>query len=88
VGFCLSTTIEKPNKPWRYGYIIWKGVSTTKQSKGIGTRLLNETIRRMKKRKVKFMFIDTEESNSGAIKFFEKMGFEKRHRQVWMWKNL
>ena len=87
VGFCLSTTVEKPNKPWRYGYLIWLGVSTSQQSLGIGKRLLNETLSRMKQKEVKFMLIDTEEANVGAIRFFEKMGFGIRHRQVWMWKN-
>jgi ribosomal protein S18 acetylase RimI-like enzyme len=87
VGFCLSTTVEKPNKPWRYGYLIWLGVSTETQSRGIGKRLLNETSRRMKQKKVKFMLIDTEEGNVAAVKFFEKMGYEIRHRQVWMWRN-
>ena len=87
VGFCLSTTVEKPNKPWRYGYLIWLGVSTSTQSQGIGKRLLNETIKRMKQKRVKFMLIDTEETNVGAVKFFEKMDFEIRHTQVWMWRN-
>lgn len=88
VGFCLSTTVEKPKAPWRYGYLIWLGVSEEFQKTGVGRKLVRELISRMKARKVKFMLIDTEETNAGAIKFFRKMGFEVRHKQTWMWKNL
>ena len=88
VGFCLATTIEKPNKPWRYGYLIWLGVAQPLQSSGVGKKLVWELLRRMKSKKVKFMLVDTEETNTRAIRFFENLGFELRHRQAWMWKNL
>ena len=88
VGFCLATTIEKPHKPWRYGYLIWLGVAQPVQSSGVGKRLIQELLRRMRAKKVKFMLVDTEETNTRAISFFERMGFELRHRQAWMWKNL
>jgi ribosomal protein S18 acetylase RimI-like enzyme len=87
-GFCLATTIEKPSKPWRYGYLIWLGVSPPMQSSKVGSKLVTELLRRMKAKKVRFMLVDTEETNTKAIGFFERMGFEIRHRQVWMWKNL
>lgn len=88
VGFCLSTTIEKPNKPWRYGYVIWQGVAKPYRSSGVGRKLVYELLRRMKEKKVKFILVDTEETNKKAIEFYSKLGFEIRHRQAWMWKNL
>ena len=88
VGFCLSTIVEKPNKPWRYGYLIWLGVSEDLHTLGIGKKLVCEILHRMKQKRVNFMLIDTEEKNVGAITFFKKLGFEIRHNQTWMWKNL
>lgn len=88
VGFCLSTTIEKPNKPWRYGYLIWQGVAQGFRSRGVGRKLVVELLKRMKAKKVRFMLVDTEETNTKAIEFYSNMGFEIRHRQAWMWKNL
>ncbi|MHB8566058.1 MAG: GNAT family N-acetyltransferase [Nitrososphaerales archaeon] len=87
-GYCLATTIEKPHKPWRYGYLIWLGVPEDLQKGGIGKKLIAELVKRMREKGIKFILVDTEEKNVAASRFFHKLGFETRHRQTWLWKNL
>jgi ribosomal protein S18 acetylase RimI-like enzyme len=46
-------------------------------------------VRRMKEAGVKLLLLDTEETNTGAIEFFRRNGFETTsRRQVWMWRSL
>jgi ribosomal protein S18 acetylase RimI-like enzyme len=88
VGFCLTTTIEKPGKPWRYGYIIWLAVDRRKWLQGVGRRLVAETTRRLRERRARYMLVDTPEENSGALDFFKRLGYQERSRQIWLWKDL
>ena len=84
VGFCLSTTTEKPRRPRPYGYLIWLGVSPKVQRRGVGQRLVTEMLRRMRDRGVRQVLLDTEERSGGAVGFFRRIGFEPIHRQTWM----
>jgi ribosomal protein S18 acetylase RimI-like enzyme len=84
VGFCLSTTTEKPDDDRPYGYLIWLGVSSKVQKQGVGKRLVREMLRRMKEQGVKEVLLDTEDAEGGAAGFFRRIGFEGIRRQVWM----
>jgi ribosomal protein S18 acetylase RimI-like enzyme len=84
VGFCLSTTTEKPDEDRPYGYLIWLGVSKEVQGRGVGKRLVREMLRRMKDLDVKEVLLDTEDADGGAAGFFRRIGFEGIRRQVWM----
>jgi ribosomal protein S18 acetylase RimI-like enzyme len=44
--------------------------------------------RRMHQQGVRMAFIDTARSNTGAIKFFKRMGYGKPEAEVWMSKML
>lgn len=88
VGFCLSTTIEKPNKPWRYGYVIWLAVDSGYRLRRVGRRLISETTRRMMRRGVRSILVDTPDDNRGAVAFFGKLGYQQRASQVWLWKDI
>lgn len=89
VGFCLGTTVDKPEAPAPYGYLIWLGVEVKARRRGVAARLMAAMARRMKECGVKLILLDTEETNTGAIEFFRRSGFHTTsRRQVWMWKSL
>lgn len=35
VGFCMGFVIAKSKSAWRYGYIVWLGISPTVQGLGM-----------------------------------------------------
>jgi ribosomal protein S18 acetylase RimI-like enzyme len=84
VGFALGTTYENESGGWKYGYILWMGVSRTAQSRGIGHQLYREMERRMRMEGVRMVFVDTAQSNMHAIGFFRRMGYGKPEAEVWM----
>jgi len=88
VGFALGTTYENESGGWKYGYVLWMGVSPKWQGSGVGAELYHEMERRMHQQGVRMAFIDTARSNTGAIKFFKRMGYGKPEAEVWMSKML
>jgi ribosomal protein S18 acetylase RimI-like enzyme len=88
VGFALGTTYGDESGGWKYGYILWMGVSPRQQGSGLGSQLYHEMERRMHEQGVRMAFVDTARSNSGAIKFFKRMGYGKPEAEVWMSKIL
>jgi len=88
IGFILGTVIEKRQSPWKYGYILWLGVCPDFQSFGVATRLFQAFHKLMKNLGVRILIVDTEESNTPAIKFFTKLGFSKPQRQIFLSLNI
>jgi len=89
VGFCLGTTVDKPQAPAPFGYLIWLGVEDKARRRGVAGRLMAAMARRMRECGVKLILLDTEESNTAAIDFFRRVGFQTTsRRQVWMWRGL
>jgi len=88
IGFALGTTYENESGGWKYGYILWMGVSRRWQRGGLGAQLYHEMERRMREEGVRMSFVDTARSNSGAIKFFKRMGYGKPEAEVWLSKLL
>ena len=88
VGFALGTTYGDESRGWKYGYILWMGVSRSQQRGGLGSQLYREIERRMHEEGVRMAFVDTARSNTGAIKFFKRMGYGKPEAEVWMRKML
>jgi len=88
VGFALGTTYENEPGGWKYGYILWIGVKARWQRSGLGAQLYHEMERRMREEGVRMSFVDTARSNSGAIKFFKRMGYGKPEAEVWLSKML
>jgi len=84
VGFALGTTYENESGGWKYGYVLWMGVSPRWQRSGLGAQLYHEMERRMHQDGVRMAFIDTARSNTGAIRFFERMGYGRPEAEVWM----
>lgn len=88
IGFILGTTIEKRRSSWKYGYLIWLGVDGKYQDKGVASRLFNHFRNLMIDEGVRMLLVDTEANNLSAIGFFEKMGFEKPKKHVYLSLNL
>jgi ribosomal protein S18 acetylase RimI-like enzyme len=88
LGFALATTVKKHHSPWKYGYLIWLGVSNHIQHGGVGTALFKDIKRRMKEQGVRMMMIDTSADNQAAIGFFYKQGFDDIQEHVYMNLNL
>ncbi len=84
VGFALGTTYENESGGWKYGYVLWMGVSSRWQRSGLGSRLYHELERRMHREGVRMTFIDTASSNTSALKFFKRMGYGRPEAEVWM----
>lgn len=83
-GFALGTTYEKESGGWRYGHLLWMGVSSRWQRSGIGRQLYHEMERRMHQDGVRMVLINAPRSNTGAIRFFKRMGYGKPETEVWM----
>ena len=88
IGFALGTTYGDESGGWKYGYVLWMGVSPRWQGAGVGAELYHEMERRMHQDGVRMTFVDTARSNTGAIKFFKRMGYGKPEAEVWMSKLL
>lgn len=85
-GFVLGTIISKAS--WTYGYIIWLGVSTQFQRRGIADRLVDKIVERMIEEGARFMLVDTDPANAPAIKFFTRKGFGNTRKHVFLSMNL
>lgn len=88
VGFALGTTVEKQRSPWKYGYLVWLGVSPLLQKSQVGHRLFRELKRRMREQGVRMIIVDTSADNKAAISFFRKQGFGNPHEHVYLTLNL
>lgn len=88
VGFLMGTIIAKRHTSWRYGYLIWLGVAPSHQSKGVASRLFHHFRNIMIKNGVRMLLVDTEADNDSALRFFEKMGFEKPKKHIYLSLNL
>lgn len=88
VGFALGTVIEKERSAWKYGHLVWLGISPELQRGGLGERLFNHFKEVMTKRGVRMMVVDTEADNLQALRFFRKMGFGKPEEHIYLSLNL
>lgn len=84
VGFVLGTTYEKEAGGWKYGHVLWIGVSPKYQGMHVGKKLYKEMERRMREEGVRMVFVDMARSNMGAVRFFKRLGYVKPQSEVWM----
>ncbi|MDX2099935.1 MAG: GNAT family N-acetyltransferase [Leptolyngbyaceae cyanobacterium bins.59] len=85
-GFVLGTIISKAS--WTYGYIIWLGVATRFQRRGVADRLVDKIVERMIEEGARFMLVDTDPTNIGAVKFFTRKGFGNTRKHIFLSMNL
>jgi ribosomal protein S18 acetylase RimI-like enzyme len=88
VGFALGTTMRKPRNPWRYGWLLWLGVSPRYKRHGIGTRLVNRLTDIFIENGARMMLVDTDAGNHDAIAFFHKADFGGEIHHVYLSRNL
>ncbi|MCX8155132.1 MAG: GNAT family N-acetyltransferase [Verrucomicrobiae bacterium] len=88
VGFALGRVMEKPQNAWKYGWLLWLGVSPRFKGRGLARRLLNQLTERFIAREARIMLVDTDEENHEALAFFRKNGFGQEIRHVYLSRNL
>jgi|FLYL01.1.fsa_nt_gi GNAT superfamily N-acetyltransferase len=76
--------VSKEKGAWKYGQVMWLGVSPSHQRRHVGQRLYKEMERRMTRQGVRMILMDTASANAPAIEFFRRMGFANPRYQVWM----
>lgn len=84
VGFALGTTVTKRKSAWKYGYLIWLGVSPEHQRQGIASRLFDHFEDRMTEEGVRIFMVDTEADNLSALQFFRKKGFGNPEEHIYL----
>ena len=88
VGFALGATIEKRRSSWKYGYLLWLGVSPETKGMGVGKKLVKRMTELFIQDGARMMLVDTDAENDDAISFFKKSGFANEQRHVYMSMNL
>lgn len=79
-GFIIGSLITKTSRI--YGYIIWLGVDSRFQSLGVAHELYGRVALRMAESGAHQIVVDTDASNTGAIRFFSKKGFRDEREHV------
>ncbi|MEH2306966.1 GNAT family N-acetyltransferase [Nostoc sp.] len=85
-GFILGTIITKAS--WTYGYILWLGVSPKYQRRGVADKLVDKVVARMIEDGARFMLVDTDPTNTSALKFFNRKGFGNTRQHIFLSMNL
>ena len=88
VGFILGTTVTKTRSAWKYGYVVWLGVSPDFQRGGLGSRLFDKLAEKMIEDGVRIFMVDTDADNEPALNFFKKKGFGNPEQQVYLTLNV
>jgi RimJ/RimL family protein N-acetyltransferase len=86
-GICVGNTITNigPFRMNRHTGDIGIGVIRGYRGKGIGTKLMRETMKLLKKRGVNKVTISVFAPNKDARKFYEKMGFTQEGMKEGQW---
>lgn len=87
-GFVLGTTVDKKSSRWKYGYIVWLAVEPEFSGQGIATKLVEELTQKYRAAGIHIMMADTATSNSHAISFFERAGFDEQEEHLYMFKSI
>ncbi len=88
VGFALGTTITKSHSPWKYGHLIWLGVTSEFQRKGVAEKLFRRFKDLMLKEGVRMLIVDTPAENLPALFFFRKLGFGHPRQHIYLTMNM
>ena len=88
VGFALGTIVSKKRSAWKYGYLIWLGVSPDHQRLGIAANLFDKLAERMIEDGARIFMVETEAKKGAAFKFFKNKGFGKPEKHIYLTLNL
>lgn len=70
-----------------FAHLLKIVVDPNQRQKGIGKKLLEESLKELKALGVKTFFLEVEEENHSAIGLYEKMGFRVIHRKKHFYSN-
>jgi ribosomal protein S18 acetylase RimI-like enzyme len=87
VGFALGTLMEKYGGAWRYGWLLWLGVSLRHRGRGIAARMLKRLADLFIQNGARIMLVDTDAANEPAIRFFREQGFGNDLMHVYLSRN-
>lgn len=59
------------------GHVLTLGVGTSWQNQGLGKKMLQFLIEFARKQALHTVLLDVRESNTGAIKFYQRLGFQQ-----------
>lgn len=82
IGFCWTVFYSHGNSSFAYIEEIF--VDKKYRNKGIGEKLIKETIRKLKKMKIAVVFTTTSKKNKFAQRFYRDVGF-KRDDSPWFY---
>jgi ribosomal protein S18 acetylase RimI-like enzyme len=88
IGFTLGRVMEKPQNAWKYGWLLWLGVSPAFKRRGVAKRLVGQLTEIFLKKEARIMLVDTDEDNLDALAFFRKSGFGQEIKHIYLSKNL
>lgn len=88
IGFALGTTISKSHSAWKYGYLIWLGVTPEYQRMGVAEKLFRKFKDITLKEGVRMLIIDTPAENLPALHFFRNLGFGQPRQHIYLTMNL
>jgi ribosomal protein S18 acetylase RimI-like enzyme len=73
---CVAVAVTSCER-WNKTLKIWEfAVDKTYRKQGIGKQLMEIVFEHAKENQMRSVFLETETNNVGAIRFYEKMGFE------------
>lgn len=78
VGFCAYAVVNNLWQEGQIGYIYALVVDETLRGKGVGSKLIGESLKNAKARGLKRMELDSGFHRERAHEFYEKLEFEKR----------
>jgi ribosomal protein S18 acetylase RimI-like enzyme len=55
----MGTLIEKRRSAWKYGYLMWVGISPRYKRRGLGTRLTERLTERFIDHGARILIVDT-----------------------------
>ncbi|UCF90672.1 MAG: GNAT family N-acetyltransferase [Desulfobacterales bacterium] len=88
VGFALGTIITKTGSAWKYGYLIWLGVTIQFQRQGVAEKLCHKFKDIMLKNGVRMLLVDTPAENLPALHLFRRLGFGHPRQHIHLTMNL
>jgi ribosomal-protein-alanine N-acetyltransferase len=81
VGYVISDVVPQKNKTTRRGHLLNLAVDPEFRRMGVGTMMLEEITEHLRRENVEAIWLETRASNSAAIKFYMKMGYQEKGRK-------
>eukprot|EP00484_Ammonia_sp_Unknown_P019021 CAMPEP_0197028452 /NCGR_PEP_ID=MMETSP1384-20130603/8140_1 /TAXON_ID=29189 /ORGANISM="Ammonia sp." /LENGTH=249 /DNA_ID=CAMNT_0042457457 /DNA_START=20 /DNA_END=769 /DNA_ORIENTATION=- len=77
---CVGLIVAQLKEKSLSGYIAMLVVDKSQRRKGLGTKLVSLSIKKMIKLGANYVMLETEVDNHGALKLYEKLGFIKDYQ--------